>query len=34
MFDNFYITYINNIVIYNNFKKKYQIYIQKVFGTL
>lgn len=32
--DSFYTIYINNILIYNNFKKKHQIYIQIVLTAL
>ncbi len=32
--NNFYIIYINNILIYNNIKKKYKNYINKVFAKL
>lgn len=34
MLDKFCTAYIDNILIYYNFKKKYQTYIQKVFTTL
>lgn len=34
MLDKFYTAYTNNILIYNNSKKEYQAYIQKVFTAL
>ncbi len=32
--DNFYIIYIDDILVYSNIKKKYKKYINKVFGKL
>ena len=34
MLDEFYIAYIDNILIYSNSKKKYQTHIQKVLAAL
>ena len=34
MLDKFCIVYIDNILIYSNFKKKHQTYVQKVLVTL
>lgn len=34
MLNNFYTTYINNILIYNNSKKKYQAHMQKILTAL
>lgn len=34
MLDNFCIIYIDNILIYSNFKNKHQVYVQKVFAAL
>lgn len=34
MLNDFYIAYINDILIYSNSKKKYQVYVCKVFAVL
>ena len=34
MLDEFCNAYIDDILIYSNFKKKHQIYVQKVFAAL